>query len=609
MQTILTVEELCKRLRPILGEKIDRLYLTYTFSDDRQKKAEIEQVLNSLYLKHLNANLLQEQVLFEPPPAQIIKGDYSLGIISYAEKELHSFGLREQDWVRHVCICGMSGSGKTNFTINILRLFVEKNKPFLVLDWKKSFRPLLALDPQIHCYTTGNNGISNTFRININKPPKNVRPKEWINLLCDIINESFFASHGVHKLLSETLDEAFRDFGVYNGSENYPTWFQIKDRLEEKERGFRGRESEWLTSALRIAHSLTFGDFGEAINYKAKDVMTVEDLLNQKVIFELYSLNGAEKKFFCEYLLTYIYKYKKTNEVNTDKFNYAIVVDEAHNIFLKDKPIFIKETVTDQVYREIREYGTGLICSDQHISKLSEVVAGNSACIVAFQQLLPQDIDTISRLMQIHELRKNFSMLPVGTAIVQLAERHHNPFLIKVPLLHIRKQNLTDDYVKERMKQIGKQHHLRKIIEECKVENVKKQPETIEMQKLMDHQGIQADLDTVSQLFITPPEPVESVHNETHPQDVNPRSHRQDFTDSVLRKLEITEEHKEFLNILKYHPGMNVSEVYGELGISGRKGNQLKNELIEMGYLDVEEIRSEKGWRKILKLTDKAKMI
>ena len=433
MQTVLTVEEMCKRLRPILGEKIDKLYLSYTFSEDRQKKQEIEQLLNSLYVKHLNANLLQERVLFEPPPAELIKGDYSLAAVSYADKELYQFGLREHDWMRHVCICGMSGSGKTNFALNILRLFVEKNKAFLVLDWKKSFRPLLALDNEIQCYTVGNNNVSNVFKININKPPKGVRPKEWINLLCDIINESFFASHGVHKLLSETMDEAFRDFGVYNGSENYPTWFQIKDRLEEKERGYRGRESEWLTSSLRIAHSLTFGDFGEAINYKGKDATTVEEILDKKVIFELYSLNGAEKKFFCEYLLTYIYKYKKTNESGTEEFNYAILVDEAHNIFLKDKPIFIKETVTDQIYREIREYGTGLICSDQHISKLSEVVVGNSACIIAFQQLLPHDIDAISGLMQIKEQKKSFAMLPVGTAIVQLAERYHNPFLIKVP--------------------------------------------------------------------------------------------------------------------------------------------------------------------------------
>src|SRR3989344_2528412 len=168
MQNVLTVEEMCKRLRPILGEKIDKLYLSYTFSDDRQKKMEIEQLLNSLYIKHLNTNLLQEKVLFEPPPKEIIQGPYPLGVITYADRELYPFGLREHDWVRHVCVCGMSGSGKTNFALNVLRLFIEKNKPFLVLDWKKSFRPLLALDPQIHCYTTGNNGISNTFRININ---------------------------------------------------------------------------------------------------------------------------------------------------------------------------------------------------------------------------------------------------------------------------------------------------------------------------------------------------------------------------------------------------------------------------------------------------------
>ena len=46
--------------------------------------------------------------------------------------------------------------------------------------------------------------------------------------------ESFFVSFGVNKVLLETLDESFKEWGVYHGSKNYPTWHHIKWRLEEK---------------------------------------------------------------------------------------------------------------------------------------------------------------------------------------------------------------------------------------------------------------------------------------------------------------------------------------------------------------------------------------
>lgn len=455
----LTVEEICKKLRPVFGSKIDQLYLKYRMAEGYEAKMEIEQALNALYHKYLNESLLSYKVLLEPPSKEMVSGEYPLSYVSYSEKKLHPFSLREKDWVRHVCISGMTGSGKTTLAYHVVYNFIEKGKPFMIFDWKKSFRPLMLLDKEMLLFTVGNDKISNLFKFNINRPPKDVSPKEWVNTLCDLITESFFASYGVHKLLSETLDEAFRDFGIYQGSGNYPTWYQIKDRLEEKARSIKknGRESEWITSALRIAHVLTFGSFGEAINHKNKLGLTIQDLLDKKVIFELNSLSTIEKKFFCEFLLTYVYKMKKANQEGySEKFQHAIIVDEAHNIFLKERPHFIKESVTDMIYREIREYGTSLICLDQHISKLSDTVAGNSACNIAFQQMLYQDVETVSGIMQLRDRKKYFSMLPIGQAIVKLADRYYEPFLIEVPFVELKNEPVPDDSIAKRMKKMIK---------------------------------------------------------------------------------------------------------------------------------------------------------
>ena len=452
VQRALTVEDICVKLRPIYGKKVDDLYLRYAMADSKEEKDEMMQVFNALYHKNLSA-LLDRSVLLEPPKKDLVAGEYPLGTVSYADKKLYDFSLREKDFARHICISGMSGSGKTTFAFQILRNFMKKDKPFFVFDWKKSFRPLLLEDKNMMCFTVGDENVSNVFKTNINRPPEGVSPKEWINVLCDLLTESFSVSFGVHKVLLETLDELYEGWGVYKDAKDYPTWRHVKRSLEEKMSNTKGsREATWLESALRIASVLTFGTFGDVINSEEREAVRVDDLFKSKVIFELSALGNIEKKFFCEFILTYIYKLKKARQTGIyDDFDHAILVDEAHNIFLKDKTSFVNESVTDMIYREMREYGTSLICLDQHISKLSDTVKGNSACHIAFQQQLPDDIYDVSNLMQLSDNKEYFSKLVVGSAIVKLAERYTSPFLIEVPFIDTRKNIITNEEIRIRM--------------------------------------------------------------------------------------------------------------------------------------------------------------
>jgi hypothetical protein len=482
----------------------------------------------------------------------------------------------------------MSGSGKTTFAFQILGNFIMHKKPFMVFDWKKSFRPLMQIDKEIMCFTVGNDNVSNLFKININEPPKGVGPKEWVSILCDLIVESFFASFGVHKVIREVMDQAFRDFGVYKGSKNYPTWKQIKDRLEDKAdemHGKRGRESEWMESALRIADSLTFGGFGEAINCKDSYGFTVSELLNKKVIFELHALGTAEKKFFCEFLLNYIYFMKKfTQEGYSNKFKNAIIVDEAHHIFLKNKPNFMKESITEVIYRELREYGISLICLDQHISKLSEVVAGNSATNIAFQQVLPQDVETISSLMQIRERRKYFSMLPVGEAIVRLAERHYEPFHFKVPNINVKSKIMKDKEIKENMQELVKFHKRKKIFKDrCKEKNIRKMLQNI---------------DTIYK--------VSGVKTRGDLSDIKPskKELKQKLQQSYLFNQNIQQTHKDFMQVLRKKP-LPTTQAYKRLKLSSRKCDRIKSDLLGQGLIEVEEIRNQRGRSKLLRLSEK----
>ncbi|MFA5060852.1 MAG: DUF87 domain-containing protein [Candidatus Pacearchaeota archaeon] len=616
----LSVEEICNKLRPVYGKKIDEVYFKYTVAESREEKEEIAHLLTTLYQKNLNL-LLDKGVLLEPPKEEMIDGEYSLATVVYAKKKLFPFKLREKDWPRHVCITGMSGSGKTTLAFNIVESLIKKNKSFLIFDWKKSFRPLVSLGSPVMLFTIGDSKVSNNFKTNINEPPKGVEPKEWVNVLCDLLTESFNASFGVHKVMLETLDEAFKEWGIYHGSNNYPTWNHIKWRLEEKMRGCKAtRESGWLESALRIATVMTFGEFGKILNYKGEGSISVEDLLDKKVVMELNALGNVEKKFFCEFILTYIYKLKKARQNQISRgFDHAIIVDEAHNIFLKKPTNFSNESVTDMIYREMREYGTSLICLDQHISKISDTVKGNSACHIAFQQQLPQDIFDISELMQLREKRHYFSELPVGSAIVKLSERYPSPFLIEVPFAEVRNIYVSDEEIKRKMDCFKLNHEyeansdpefnaeienpssvenkefsvnqksIQEILYDFVKEYLEKGIELSEIEKILEeNKGSKYTSSDIIQVInrVFDNQLVETKKEETTlPDDLN-------------------EDHRKIIKFLLDNPNHSMStvEVYQAVGLSARKGTKIKNELEKKGLIEIEEIKYPKGWKKIIRL-------
>ena len=638
IQRALTVEEICNKLRPVFGKKVDEIYFQYTVADGREDRDEIIHILNALYQKHLN-QLLDKGVLLEPPKQEIIDGTYNLATISYARKKLFDFNLREQDWQRHICVTGMSGSGKTTFAFKIIEALNRHNKPYLIFDWKKSFRPLSAEDGNIMTFTVGDEKVSNLFKININQPPKGVAPKEWINVLSELLTESFSASFGVHKVILETLDLAFKEWGIYNGSENYPTWNHIKWRLEEKMEKANGREIGWLESALRIATVMTFGDFGKTINYKGENSFTIEELLNKKVIMELNSLGNVEKTLFCEYILTYIYKLKKARQNQASKyFDHAIIVDEAHNIFLKKPTNFSNESVTDMIYREMREYGTSLICLDQHVSKISDTVKGNSACHIAFQQQLPQDIYDISEIMNLRDNKHYFSQLPVGSAIVKLSERYTMPFLVEIPYTEIRDKYISNEDIKAKMQamMLNKNYEEKTDIEFNKaIENpisIETNPvETTIVEEeaeksITDEHNSRSVQETIYDFVIEhldagiELEEIEKTLEKSKSQGGYTSSDILTVINKIFEnQLVVTFKNKDnskydslspdeqvFIEFLQKNPEhtLGTVEVYREIGLSTRKGTNTKNILEKKGLITIKEIKYSKGWKKLIRLSN-----
>jgi hypothetical protein len=316
------------------------------------------------------------------------------------------------------------------------------------------------------------------------------------------------------------------------------------------------------------------------------------------------------------------------------------------------------------IYREMREYGTSLICLDQHISKLSDTVKGNSACHIAFQQQLPQDIMEIGDLMQMRQDKDAFAQLPVGTAIVKLSERYTRPFLVKVPFTE-RKGSIVDMEVKERIEALmtGKKSESKSLVEEVlelpqkeftsEVPTLKpvelpkslltkaqeilleyvetKMSQGTELKEInavmeshpernlftntdiskvinfaLEKRIAELNQEEIEQTTVRTQISKEEVKEELakrREQAKEPVEVKEEPKDKIAQIEDLSQEQEKFLRFLDSNPNHDLTTVnaYKEVGLSPRKGNVVKNELLERKLIKIQEEKNDKGWKKLIR--------
>lgn len=548
-------EDLFKKLRPVFGQTLDQLWQEYLLSDAKTQKL-IEANLQIALVKAFDETFQEREILLEPPPEELSKGEYALGEIYYGKESFHAFGLREDEWIQHCGIFGRSGSGKTNIAFLIALELLRHEKHILVFDWKRNYRDLVRIAGKEMLIFTVGRDVS-PFCFNPLIPPAGTSPFVWLKKLIEIMCHAYFLGEGVSFLLQKSLDAAYRDFGVYDAqSGRYPNLLDVKVWLEGHKA--KGREAAWMDSALRALGVLCFGEVGKVLN--APQSYPMEDLLDRNVILELDALTNSDKTFLIETLLLWIHHYRIAQN-ERELFKHAIIIEEAHHVLLRRKQeIAGEETVTDIILREIRELGESIILIDQHPSLISKPALGNTYFTVAMNLKHRADINMLadSLLLDVRG-KKYLGKLDTGWALVKLQGRWHDPFLVRFPLVRVRKGFFTDEEANRSAEP------LRSVIRS------------------------QSDVSSPS-----------GTHKE------------------VLRRVRGSEkrgtetekpagaELKLLLDITQF-ASSSTTERYQRLGLNAYQGNKAKNTLERNLLIDVKDVPTRSGRIKLLTLTDKSR--
>ncbi len=547
------VENLFKKLKPVLGEeKVNQLWLAYQTRTDPRSRSEILGRLQVLASKYLDENF-DRKVLLSVPPKEVITGEYPVGRVSYGEKEFYTFGFRENEWIQHIGIFGRSGSGKTNTVFVILWNLLKKQKPFLIFDWKRNYRDILAykLGKEVRVYTVGRD--VNPFFFNPLIPPIGTDPQTWLKKLIEILCHAYFLGEGVSYLLQKAIDKTYTDVGVYEKEkERYPTFFDVSKSLETIK--VKGRSAQWMDSTMRTLGVLCFGQFSRVLNTEKNS--PVEELLKENAIFELDSLTNSDKTFFIEALLLWIHHFRLT-EGQRETFKHAIIIEEAHHILLRKKQEMTgTEAVTDIILREIRELGESIILIDQHPSLISMPALGNTYTTICMNLKHKTDMRTISESLLLDDGQIEFlGQLEVGTAIVKLQGRYFRPFLIKIPLFPVRKGEITDDDI------------------------------TADLNGYSDENEV---VRTANEII----EVVREVRG---------------LVKEGKKEQETDGDQRDFLIDIGKFPVSGVTTRYSRMGINRYQGNKIQKELMDKRLVTFRQVSTMKGKIKVMVLTAKGK--
>lgn len=431
------------------------------------------------------------------------ENDKTLGYVCEYDNPLDNvpFGLSEEDLNKHVFVCGITGSGKTNTVKKILE---SVNEPFLVIEpVKKEYR---NIKKDIEVYTMGRPEI-NCIKMNPFYVPMGISLQQHIDSLKDLFSASFSfygpmpyifekclyriyekkgwnLTFGLHSYyleenknnLSEELFDNKKLEEFYKTISNkylFPNMQDLKDDVNyyiNNEMTYEGELKGNIEGAIKARiDSLCVGAKGYMFN--TNDMFDFDIIFNQNSVFELEGLaDDSDKAFALGLLIIYINEYRQVDkEINNKKgLKHLLVIEEAHRLLKNVSTEKNEDTGNPKgkavehftnMLAEMRSYGQGVIVAEQIPTKLAPDVIKNSSNKIVHRIIAKDDQEVIANTIGIYpEDAIYLGNSKTGYALCH-KEGMVQPVIVKIDEVesnNISDKNLYEKNIDEKIKNINK---------------------------------------------------------------------------------------------------------------------------------------------------------
>jgi DNA-binding MarR family transcriptional regulator len=504
--------------------------------------------------------------------------------------------LKSDHRLRHMHIIGATGTGKSTLLLNLMYQDIKNGLGLAVLDPhgdlidkivgyipKERFNDVILLDPSDAEYPVGLNILSahsEIERIVLSSDLVSLFRKfstSWGDQMTSVLTNAVLA------ILESTKGGTLLDLKKFLVDKHFRKDFM--ETVHDPKVSYYWQHDFPLLSSKSLGPILTRLDTFLRSNLISsmlaqKKGLNFEDILNNKKILLAklaQGLIGEENSYLLGALIVskiHQAAMSRQSKAVSERANFYLSIDEFQN--------FITPSMAS-VLSGARKYNLGLILAHQEMRQLwsqdTEVahsVISNPSTRICFR-LGDFDANKLASGFSFFDAQ-DFQNLGIGEAIGMIEKAEYD-FNLKTFLL----PDIDKDLVKERRDKIinlsrekyaTKYEHIKEIIEE--------------------------KLGKPSY-----PPPMVSKPKTITPSKVSEKK-------EILRKKDsISDEEISFLTFLHENPSTFVTQIYKSLGLSGYKGDSLKESLIDKGFIEQKETRSGRGGRlaKILTLTDKAEKV
>ncbi len=428
----LTIDEKLKLLAPIIGEK--RAYIfrqLYYVEDDLKARKEIECRIDALVSKLVKTSY-DRMIILPPPERSQCQGDICIGSVEYLGNIICPFSLRLRDLNRHCLIAGSTGSGKTSVAAKIIKELYHLNIPIIVFDWETSYRALAKNLDRFMVFTVGIDKISPIY-FNLFRLPPGIHYEEYAKALVTLVSHDYLGGQGSDTVLLEFLLEAYEKRGTPIFADLVDIIKrEVTDKLNQKGK-LGGRSGLWKETVLRQNKFMSIGYIGTVLD--TQNHYPIDLLLDRWTVFELGNLKSPhDRAFITHYLLNQIMLHFQHKGFISEELKLVIVMEEFHNLINIGKQRTDMPDLIDQLFREIRKYGVGLVCIDQTPSEIPNAIYQNTNIKISFTQNTDKDLMAVARGMNLEPPSFSYvGLLKTGKAIVSVKQHITDSFQINIP--------------------------------------------------------------------------------------------------------------------------------------------------------------------------------
>lgn len=386
------------------------------------------------------------------------------GIDIGKDKNGYDVKIPEKLFAKHMFVCGVPGSGKTNTMLHIANSLWKNKIPFLVLEpAKREYRELALYDiPELIIFSPS---ACTNFPMKINpfEFPKGMTLSEHIGKLCQVFEGAFPIAPPAPFILDRAIQAIYEKCGwntndVNVGAKEYPTMSELYAQFEE-ELNNTNYDSE-IRGNIRSVLEMRIGSL---LRREMKDIFDVKkstlspgEWMKYPIIVELEALGEGPANFVTLLLCTLVRETLKASPIPEDNrpIRHVIFIEEAHNLIAPQaqvqdgqdsNPKIAATAYIVKMLAEVRALREGIIIADQLPTAMAPEVIKNTNIKLVHRLTSQDDRELVGSTMSASGLQmENMATYISGEALFAF-EKMLRPMEMRVHCVEGHGETTPDD--------------------------------------------------------------------------------------------------------------------------------------------------------------------